>query len=409
MHRADRLARIAVTWLAALAWACGGGGASGDRASRGEVVPDPSDGVPLLRQTHPERHEDLPRWTTGDRPVLALGTGEDAAFGLVAGAIFLEGGGIAAADAHARDVRFFAPDGSPRGVAGGRGSGPGEFESIDALWPMRRDSIGAFDVLNMRVTVLGSDAGVGRSATLQLTGVRARPTPLAMSADGTLIASSDGRTFREDVEAYRTDLSVLAYSADGSIARTIAEIPGQEMWNLVSDRGVVRSQVPFGRPTAVVVAGDGIWVGTNEGYRLDRYGLDGTVSLRVVVDRPARALPAAAVDRYRAEERAKATSGISAKGPGEIFTLLAESAPYPDSLPQYDTILADAGGRLWVRDYGVDPDEPTTWVVFSPDGEAIATAELPARFRATAIREGRVLGVWRDELDVEQVRVYELR
>lgn len=408
MHRRTRRGRVATLVLAGLAGACGsdpGADVPGD----GQHLPDPSDGVLTVRHVDPAERPDLPRWTTETTPLIAIGTGEEDGFGLVAGAVFLEGGRIAAADAHARHVRLFGADGAPGGIVGRRGSGPGEFESIDGLWTMGPDSLGVFDLRNMRLTVIGPDADIARSVTLQLTGIKAHPSPLATSSDGALIVSSDGRTFREDVDTYRTDLSLLAYAPDGSISRTIAEIPGEDMWNLVWDLGVTPSPVPFGRPTVLGYAGDAIWVGTNEGYRLDRYGLDGDVSLRVVVDRPLRPLRRGVVDRYRARERAKATAGAAAKGPAEIFTLLAESAPYPESLPQYDGILIDREGRLWVRDYREDPDGGSTWIVFGPDGGLVATAELPVRFRATAIGDGRVLGVWRDDLDVEQVRVYELR
>ncbi len=46
-----------------------------------------------------------------------------------------------------------------------------------------------------------------------------------------------------------------------------------------------------------------------------------------------------------------------------------------------------------------------TWDVLAPKGWA-ATLEVDARFHLMAVQGERALGVWRDELGVESIRVY---
>jgi hypothetical protein len=46
--------------------------------------------------------------------------------------------------------------------------------------------------------------------------------------------------------------------------------------------------------------------------------------------------------------------------------------------------------------------------VFDVDGRRIATVELPERFNLMDAGADYVLGVWRDDLDVEHVQAFEL-
>ncbi|MFQ6045196.1 MAG: hypothetical protein ACE5PT_02405 [Gemmatimonadales bacterium] len=48
------------------------------------------------------------------------------------------------------------------------------------------------------------------------------------------------------------------------------------------------------------------------------------------------------------------------------------------------------------------------WWVFDDGGVLVARAELPFTFRATEITDEHVLGVERDSLEVEHVRLYDL-
>ncbi len=50
-----------------------------------------------------------------------------------------------------------------------------------------------------------------------------------------------------------------------------------------------------------------------------------------------------------------------------------------------------------------------TWHVFLAEAERfVGTVELPAGFRPTAIYADAILGVQRDELDVESIREYKV-
>jgi hypothetical protein len=54
-------------------------------------------------------------------------------------------------------------------------------------------------------------------------------------------------------------------------------------------------------------------------------------------------------------------------------------------------------------------DEPRKWEVFDPAGAWLGTLSTPARFSVLEIGRDYVLGVRRDDLDVEHVQVLRLR
>ena len=49
-----------------------------------------------------------------------------------------------------------------------------------------------------------------------------------------------------------------------------------------------------------------------------------------------------------------------------------------------------------------------TWDVFDPDSRWITTLTLPLSLEMSDIGEDYILGVWKDDLDVEYVRMYAL-
>ena len=81
--------------------------------------------------------------------------------------------------------------------------------------------------------------------------------------------------------------------------------------------------------------------------------------------------------------------------------------PLPDRLPAYEQIILDLAGNLWMAEYLV-LDETPLWQVFSPKGIWLGEVTMPPGGRISEIGQDYVLGTWRDEMDVETVRMYGL-
>ena len=212
--RISRLARVALL-LPGLA-AC----AEGSDAPL-EAVWD-SAGITIVENTD---GEGLPRWTTSAEPLVAIGTGEEGGFGLIAGVIRLNDGTIAAADALARTVRFYNEAGVEIGSAGRRGEGPGEFEAIGKIWASGTDSVAVWDPNLLRYTVLASDGGYSPPVRLQTTAERARPTPVGFLSDGRVIVESDSRQ-SPFLATYRAEVMIIAFDGEGAVTDTLTEVPG---------------------------------------------------------------------------------------------------------------------------------------------------------------------------------------
>ena len=57
---------------------------------------------------------------------------------------------------------------------------------------------------------------------------------------------------------------------------------------------------------------------------------------------------------------------------------------------------------------GANVDAASTWTVFDPAGRMLGELSTPPRFQVIQIGDDYVLGVWKDDLDVEHVRLYAL-
>jgi hypothetical protein len=103
-----------------------------------------------------------------------------------------------------------------------------------------------------------------------------------------------------------------------------------------------------------------------------------------------------------------------------ISRLPIEPDPVPDSLQQQGPnvspflapvvyVTTDHDGYLWMAGEQSSLRAPAEALhVVSPDGRYLGEVGLPPRFHPMDIGRDWILGVWRDELDVEYLRVHNL-
>ena len=79
-------------------------------------------------------------------------------------------------------------------------------------------------------------------------------------------------------------------------------------------------------------------------------------------------------------------------------------------MPLFTIPFGDSEGRVWLPSYrpGDETEGTPHYTVISADGEWLGTVEAPPRFRILDVAGGLVLGVQLDDMDVENVVVYEL-
>jgi hypothetical protein len=83
--------------------------------------------------------------------------------------------------------------------------------------------------------------------------------------------------------------------------------------------------------------------------------------------------------------------------------------PAPVEELGYSYVKVDQEGNLWVSDGATASGERAHWTIHDTTGTPIARASLPPRFEMFEITREDVLGRWRDELEVEHIRIYSLQ
>jgi hypothetical protein len=89
-------------------------------------------------------------------------------------------------------------------------------------------------------------------------------------------------------------------------------------------------------------------------------------------------------------------------------------------VPAFLTFQVSQDGYVWTQEYQIERSmlllravfppriEPVRWTVFDPDGTQLGDVEIPVGFSISEIGDDYILGVFRDDLGVEQVRMYSL-
>ena len=172
---------------------------------------------------------------------------------------------------------------------------------------------------------------------------------------------------------------------------------GENRWATMGPR-------PFGRSASISIHGDRIYIGVNDTYEIAVR--DAAGALLRLVRKPHEPVPVTNADIARFRER-RLANARSDNARREAERLLAE-VPFPSFRPAFGDLRVDPDGFIWVQDYRIDPDDPSIWSIFDPDGRFLGTLEVPAGNRLLAIYRDAILTTWRDELDVEYVRLYRL-
>jgi hypothetical protein len=402
-RRSPALTRPRAAWLAAaLAAACAGG----DAADRGVVVED-SAGVAIVANTRPARGGAV--WRVAAEPLLDLGGDESTApaiFERVAGILLLPDGGLVAGDEGAGEIRAFDPAGRLRWRTGRRGDGPGEFRLIAALGVGPADSIWVFDFGNRRFTILDTTGLPAR--TLDLGPAVSAPAAVGRLPDGSFLLREMWGTGRDEGRGrtgmQRDPAAIVRLAGDGARLDTLAVYPGREVFLSVEDGRGVMNTPRFARNTAVALAGDRILAGDQAVFAIDMLSPTGAKqrSARIegrdlTLDREviARAADALLEPLPRSEQGARRR--------------MLEALPQPPTRPAFGRIVVSGTGEIWISEHAPPPLEPGRWYVLDADGRWLGDVTLPERFRLEAVGPDRVAGVWRDDIDVEHIRVHALR
>ncbi len=377
--------------------------------------------------------EELPVvYRVPDQPRLVTGSVDELGSSLfgVTDALFLRDGRILIADGGSRTLKFFDAQGGFLSSVGRPGDGPGEFRSIYRVAEFADGRIAALDLMLGRVTVFSTDGGLDETYQVSrrfdeggkmthLFGLLANRTVLGLEEVEDQGVEMHYGDYPSSALTYRAPIvqPVLVDSA-GHTVRFARPLRGSqtvsEMRSSVGDGGIRVGgglvSVPFLRTLQVAVRGDWIALGPIDEYLVGAFDGDGTP--RAFFGGPPlkeapKGIPDAWVDRHVAKFR-RASERREWRDRYEEF-LSSDLAPA--TLPPFKSLAIQAGGAVWreVYDPTLADHDPTLWIVNDPSRAGFGgTVTLPPGFRPYDIRRDSVMGLWRDELDIEFVRVYDL-
>jgi hypothetical protein len=382
------------------------------------VVRD-SAGIEIVESAEPVWREGA-AWTLSPEPVLDVGrTDGEASYLLdrVMGVVRLDDGSVVVANMGDNTLRWFDARGSFMRSVGRTGGGPGEFAQILSL---RR---------------VGDQLYVGQfsqhpTQVFELDGTYVRPISITAVASASLQLVGpfeDGaQLFMTWPQGQRTEaapsaepMALYRVAADGATIDSLGTVPAA-VYSTVMGR--FRNPVVFGPSGTLAVHGDRFYYAFRDDYDVEVRDRDGRLLRRFRRAWTPVPVTEAQVARYRDGLLNMGGEGGTAISPRmlEQRRRILDESVYAERHPAHGVLLLDRAGRLWVeradpertqRATAMNPtyDRPTDWDVFDERGAWLGVITTPAEMRVYEIGDDYVAGVWRDDVEVEHVRVYELR
>jgi hypothetical protein len=381
--------------------ACGANG-----SSRSGVSVTDSAGVRIVTSTRPVWAAGQ-EWRLGAAPALTIGEQEGAPgqeFTRIRRTFTLPDGRIVAVNqSRPPEIRLFDAQGQYQSTIGKTGEGPGEFRYVWDAWFAPPDTIIVFDAGLSRMTYFDLAGTPARMVTFEQRGSAGIASlPFARFADGSFLLRRNRFIDASVTGNGRTVVPSLRGSADGTVLDTLGMFPDAD-YVTVPDVGTTLPR--FARFAVYYVHGNSYWRGMGDDFTVDEYDVSG---------RHLRSLrrtwtPRPATDELVERLHAHALAAVTEQRARDFVERDYTNTPRLETLPAYGPQwLVDGEDNLWVQDYVTVVDSVTGWTVFDREGAWLGVLHWPTAFRPEEIGADYVLGVYRNQDDVESVRRYPL-
>lgn len=353
-----------------------------------------------------------PVWQPGSvriEPAPLLDIGREGAgpyqFSVVPSGVLLPSGSIAVTEIRSQEVRVFDMEGSHLFTVGGRGDGPTEFQNLAGIFRYRGDSLAAPDGRRRRTLIFPAAGGTPRVVPH---GVEGNFYVFGVLANGDLLLYDPGAGYRPDLEPglQWTTTRIVAIDPEDGSARVLGELRSREQ--MVLPDGNTGTVIPP-RWATQAVSDAGFYWATPEKYEIRFY--DSSGRLERALRRPVepRTVEPAMVEAF-IESRLEWVRRNEGEAAIPRYRERYEEATYGDHLPLFGPAFVDADQRLWLSGSTWPESAPSAseWSVFSAEGAWLGDLTAPEGLTLLDSRGDRVLGVWRDELDVPRIRVHQL-
>ena len=368
----------------------------------GAVIELDSAGVRIVESRAPAWPSGT-EWRVNPEPVFRLGdAGDDpsSSFFRILDVALLAGGELIVVDGGSAEVRRYDAAGRHLWSTGGRGDGPGEFRIPGYLG---RDEDGAFLVWDRalsRVSTIGQNGD--RLGTERRSGPDGSPLVAFGLFDDRhwLVALPVVRRVTEPGTAWTDSVRLGRYDPVLEEHIELATVPGPRwVWT-----GQSMLPVPFSPRSLRATVGNRVAVASGSVPEVSVHDAGGTLVARYRIAR--ERVPVTESDVGQVIESLVELG----QGTAAAWRQWRDEMEVPAHEPAFDQLLADGDGNLWAQRFTADllSREPPSWDIFDSAGAWLGVVATPGGMTVTAVREGLVAGIYRDELGVEYVTVHRL-
>lgn len=356
-------------------------------------------------------------WTVVEEPVVRIGAvdgPDEYLLGTVSGTARLGNGDIVVGEWTSGVLRRYDREGVFLWGAGGSGEGPGEHRRLDWLGVLAGDSIVTWDDPQRRAQVFGPDGRVARTLGLDAPWPGFAPRD-AIAVWGRLlvVTYSDLRETRPVGLVRWPNIRVATVSLDDETVTGLIDVPNREEQISRTESGVwVRTPVTFARGPVFAADAGALAVVDTEAFSIRRIALDdGSTSGILRRDKPSVAVTEEHVEGFLdwMAWRSQA-DGFMSEAEAEAQKPFWRERPTAPTLPVLRSIRLDLAGNLWVAPYSLSTRDFPPFEVYTPEGVWLGAVRTPRGLDIAPgeIGEDYILGVWRDELNVEYVHLHRL-
>jgi hypothetical protein len=363
-------------------------------------------------------------WSVNDEPVKLIGgdpTDTTQHFLRLLPVRSLESGGIAAINRGSNSIIVLDSLGRFKHAVGRSGQGPGEYSRLVDLYVCDGDTLVANDFARMiKYAPDGTPVSTeplrasSTERVLRVWGVApdcttylfaSRPIPVATTAP----------VYRPPVTLHWGHLDSSAHDSIGTF------LTNAVVTRMISGMGQAL-MVPWGPELVWALSGNRLYIASSDQPEIRVF--EHNRGLVRIIRWSSDAESVTAADRDLYEQKRLQWLEIYPQI-AEVIPLIDEYPALPQSKPYFRSILIDDHDNLWVRNYPVHvagrPDRydfqmglwetpaqssSEKWMVFDPSGRLLGSVEVPAAIDVRAIRNDEIIGVWKNELDVEHIAWY---
>ena len=283
---------------------------------------------------------------------------------------FLRDGSLLIANSGSSELVLIDSAGSRTRQIGRRGQGPGEYDYVNWLESKDDGSILVHDAGLLRLTTLNSDFTVRDARSLAAGGPFTSLLPLAITPDGTILATHWMSNIFHLGE-WRDTIPLLRISPNGSGVDSLGLWASREKAAVQTSSGRLRLPIGFARTAYAIGKDSHIAIGSTDSLRISVFRADGSSVLRLRGPRSQRQVTDRDRDRW--------TIAVTAQAPVDNEEFLSSwiSGPTRETFPAFDALALDDEDGLWVGESPSPGATKRAWVVFSLDGLVRGRLELP--------------------------------